>query len=104
MDALAILRDDAKKLPPHVARAAQGYILSEAMALPDVWRSALLRTLEALDRASPAPEHEETVPALGAPGAWSRNAYSGEWVDLRLWLAAVQALAAGHAPASPAQA
>lgn len=68
------------------------------LALPDVWRSALLRTLH--DVAGDAPRmHEATLSVtLGVPGAWLAAAYQGDALDARVWLAAVEALAAAHAP------
>lgn len=100
---LSVLRDDARGLAPSAARVAQGYVLSPLLSLPDVWRSALLRTLDDVAGDAPALDHAVAVGMLGVPGAWLPAAHVGEWVDLRLWLAGVLALATQHAPAPPAQ-
>jgi hypothetical protein len=103
MDALAILRDDAQKLTPQAARAAQCYVLSPLLAFPDVWRSALLRSLEDVAGDTSPLDHDSAASVLGVPGAWLPAACVGTWLDLRLWLGAVMALAAQHAPSPPAQ-
>ncbi|MEJ8821442.1 hypothetical protein WKW80_05240 [Variovorax humicola] len=99
--ALAALRDDVRTLSPTAARYACIYLA--ALQLPDTWATALLRDLHARAGDTPWPEFEALVAHLGVPCAWSHAACLGDAFDMRCWLAAVDALAAAHAPLPPLQ-
>lgn len=97
--ALTALRDDAKRLTPAAARMASRYL--PAFALPDTWMSALLHNLRERVGTTPPPLDLATLTEIGWPGHWGRAAYVGDASDARLWLAAVEALTATHAPSPP---
>lgn len=98
--ALRVLRADLQTLSPTAARWACIYLA--ALTLTDWWASALLRDAHARAGTEPWPEFETLVAELGRPGHWQPVAFIvGDAMDLRLWLAAVQALATAHAPSPP---
>lgn len=97
MIALASLRADALRLPPGAAVIAMIYV-GLHLELPDVWRSALLRTLYQVAGDTPRMHARTLMDTIGKPGAWLPAAYHGDASEARLWLAAVEAMAAAYAP------
>ena len=96
--ALAALRGDARRMTPWGARLAQHYVLHH-INMPDLWHSALARTLADVAGDTPTPDEGEPPRRYGVPGAWSREAYTDpDMVDARCWLAAAIALTAAYAP------
>jgi len=93
--ALRALRRDILTLTPIAAAMARRYL--HALDLHDDWMRSLLHGLDAHARGVRVPSHDTLVAELGWPGHW-RAANQGDALSVRLWLAAVQAIATAHAP------
>ncbi|MEJ8811412.1 hypothetical protein WKW77_10075 [Variovorax ureilyticus] len=94
--ALAILRDDVQRLSRATAAKCRVYLTT--ITMPDLWASALVRDLDARAGDTPRPDFDALVVEVGKPGRWTPASRVGDAWDMRLWLGAVETLAALHAP------